>query len=342
MKSKIYAFLNGVIIFCFFVFGVWFFRYRYKSTNSGIEFRVLEKGDKFDASDDDYYYIDDEVLFNGQVILHRCESPYPKLITVKGIRFNNFDGGFYESLNLLKKNGKVVFRVKAKLLMDENELKYRNEEYGTNCKPDDIVEWRVSLKDVVNQYKIYPVFHEYSEMRKEEAKKRIKLDDEKIEKYVKDKKIHADRKKDGVFLDIVQKGTGENIKVGDKVFIDYFVSFNGKICETSIESVAKENDIWNEGAKYVPLEVTLDEKNMHNSLFCILAYVCEGAELNAFVSPTFAFGENFMFKKEYLGKVFLKIVKVSRKVEKQGDKSKGDNDDKNGKESKENKNVKKK
>ena len=55
----------------------------------------------------------------------------------------------------------------------------------------------------------------------------------------------------------------KTVKTGDNISVDYTGSFpNGKVFDTSIESVAKENNLSMEGREYKPLKITVGKKQV--------------------------------------------------------------------------------
>lgn len=52
-------------------------------------------------------------------------------------------------------------------------------------------------------------------------------------------------------------GDKNTVKIGDNVSVDYTVIVNGSIIATSVESVAKENNLSKPGSKYIPLTLTV-------------------------------------------------------------------------------------
>ena len=114
-------------------------------------------------------------------------------------------------------------------------------------------------------------------------------------------------------MNIVKHGDSNNIKVGDEVYLRYSVTFDKKIRETNIESIAKENDIWNEKGDYNPLKIKIRD-NMPGIFGC-MSYVGKGAEVNIYAPPSLAFGDSFMFDDQHLGIINITVVDVISSVD---------------------------
>src|SRR5258706_7077113 len=77
-----------------------------------------------------------------------------------------------------------------------------------------------------------------------------------IENFLKEKNITAMKTASGIRYVITKPGKGENAKDGQTVKVNYAgYLLNGKYFDTSIESVAKEKDIFQQGRGYTPYPV---------------------------------------------------------------------------------------
>ena len=283
------------------------------TTNTGLQYRRILSGTGEVPRSGEYYYIEDYITWNGKIIRHKNENPHPKLVSRDSVEKNNYDGGIYEIIGMLKKGEEYVFKIKASSLMSEDEMAYRCKNMNQQCTTNSEVILNIKVKDIVTSDKAYTVFQEYDENRKKECNKRITVDDKKIDEYIKKNGINAERKRDGLFMSIVKHGDSNKIKVGDEVYLRYYVTFDKKIRETNIESIAKENDIWNEKKDYAPLKIKIRD-NMPG-IFSCLSYVGKGAEINIYASPSLAFGDSFMFDDQHLGIINITVADVISNVD---------------------------
>ncbi len=88
------------------------------------------------------------------------------------------------------------------------------------------------------------------EMEKE-AKELVAKDDQAINDYLKKNDIKAEKTENGVYIEIKEKGDGQAVKAGDQVEVNYAGrTMKGVWFDTSIESVAKEHNLYQEGRPY--------------------------------------------------------------------------------------------
>ena len=80
-------------------------------------------------------------------------------------------------------------------------------------------------------------------------------------------------------------------KEGDFVVIDYTVSTNGKVFDTTKEDVAKSNNIFQEGRTYRPLAVCIGAGDVIVGLEKVLKDVKKGDKKAFTVEPKEAYGE---------------------------------------------------
>ena len=77
---------------------------------------------------------------------------------------------------------------------------------------------------------------------------------ETLAQYVKDNNIKAEPDEDGLYIVVNKKGNGPKVEIGRNVAINYTGHLlNGKVFDTSLEPVAKANNIYQAGRQYVPM-----------------------------------------------------------------------------------------
>jgi FKBP-type peptidyl-prolyl cis-trans isomerase len=82
------------------------------------------------------------------------------------------------------------------------------------------------------------------------------LETEAIMNYVSEKGINIEPNEDGVYVIVTAKGRGKEVVKDNTVFFNYTgTTIDGKVFDTSIEEVAKENNLYNPQREYAPLEV---------------------------------------------------------------------------------------
>ncbi|ADG13809.1 peptidylprolyl isomerase FKBP-type [Methanocaldococcus infernus ME] len=81
------------------------------------------------------------------------------------------------------------------------------------------------------------------------------------------------------------------IKKGDLVKVDYILEVDGKVIDTSMEDVAKEEGIYEEGREYKPLEFIVGNGELIEGFEEAVLGMEEGEEKEVILPPEKAYGE---------------------------------------------------
>jgi FKBP-type peptidyl-prolyl cis-trans isomerase len=95
--------------------------------------------------------------------------------------------------------------------------------------------------------------------------KQLKEDLAIIESYLEDNNLEAEVHSSGLHYIIEEEGTGEMPNTGQQVVVDYVGRFlDGRVFDTSIDSIAKAEGIYNEQRPggYEPIQFTLGTNNI--------------------------------------------------------------------------------
>ena len=77
-----------------------------------------------------------------------------------------------------------------------------------------------------------------------------------IARYLEENAIKIEPEESGIYFNTTKKGSGKTIAQGQAVKVNYIGKLlNGKLFDTNIESVAKENNVYNPQRPYEPMEV---------------------------------------------------------------------------------------
>ncbi len=252
-------------------FAAWDNFFNYKKTNTGLDYKIVAKGDKnTECKEGQFIFFEKTISFNDVVLFSSNDNPdYPLAIPFSELKNLNFDGEQFEALNLLTKKGEVgIFKVKIDKIINPASIPMLNKKF--NLKLDQNSELTLTLKveDFVGKDKIFEKIQDYRNKKREELNKKTKMqmnkDVEIITKYLKDNKIENFKvTESGLHYVVKVEGDGEVVKEGNTVFIDYVGKdlITGKIFDSSIESVAKEANIFHEQKKYEPLTITMSKNS---------------------------------------------------------------------------------
>ena len=100
---------------------------------------------------------------------------------------------------------------------------------------------------------------------------------------------------EGIYVKHIKKGTGAKAKNGDKVKIHYTGQLlDGTYFDTSVESVAKENNLYNSGRKYEPLEFVIGQGQMIRGFEIAARQLNKGGKAIVILPSNLAYGSRDM------------------------------------------------
>ena len=114
-----------------------------------------------------------------------------------------------------------------------------------------MLSYEIEITDVVTKAEADEERQNLIEAMQEQAN----VDDEAIKKYMEENNLKATPEASGLYIIVNKKGKGEPVQIGSTIAVNYTGRLlNGKVFDTSIEKVAKENNIVDPGRKYEPFE----------------------------------------------------------------------------------------
>ena len=115
---------------------------------------------------------------------------------------------------------------------------------------------------------------------------------EKIDKYLKDNNLTAKTTESGLSYVIEKEGTGAIPKKGDTISVKYTGKLlNGTVFDTSVEEVAKSNNVFNPGRQYVPLRFPLGVQPMIKGWEEAMYLMKEGTVAKLLIPSQLGYGE---------------------------------------------------
>jgi len=135
-----------------------------------------------------------------------------------------------------------------------------------------------------------------------------------IEKYIKDNNWDT-KTVEGIYIKHLNKGSGAKAKNGNKVKINYTGQLlDGTYFDTSIESVAKENKLYNSQRKYEPLEFTIGTGQMIQGFEIAAKQLNKGGKAIVLLPSNLAYGARDMgIIKPYSPLIFtIEMVEISK------------------------------
>lgn len=255
----------------------------------GIEYTYVKEGNEKAANGEYLLY---NLLISTEsdsVLYSTADNPFPGYIPVNdSATINN---GMDEIFLGLRKGDSIAFESTAKTIFGDN--------FPPFLKGEDVVKVRLGAFEIMNEEAIQAYFEKVMAAedvkREERAKERIVEEEKIIQEYIAEKGLDAQKTESGLYYVIEEEGTGEPVAPGANMQVDYAgYLLDGTLFDTSIESVAKENDMFNENRQggYVPLPVTVGMGQVIPGWDEGLLLLRKGSKGKFIIPSPLAYGEN--------------------------------------------------
>lgn len=254
-----------------------------KETPGGVKFSVLKKGDGNEIATGKMILVN-MVIHNqkdSMVFSTYDEGSLPLVLPMPDGSMAN-DNGEYGVLKMMTKGDCVTFRLPAKTVYSK-----RRSAVPKNIDPLSQFTFIVQIKDVwtIEQAQKY----ESEEIAKMQLKQ-LRTDSILIAEYLKAHIAKVSSTKSGLRYIVHKEGKGEFAKVGNTAYIHYAGFFlNGKIFDTSMAKIAKENDFDN-GARNEPYPVPVGTGQVIQGWDEIIQLMNRGTKLTVYIPSGLAYG----------------------------------------------------
>src|SRR6218665_1072159 len=261
-----------------------------KETRSGVKISYLKKGSGGTEIKGGRYLLVNMLLKDQrdsvQMDTKKNDMPFfiPMMDSVQKGDMTN------EVLDLLRKGDSVTFKVPAKNLFERTFGGSRP--FPPNTDSTAQFTFNVGLADVMT----LPQAQQYR-MRMDSIRrvKQLGKDMVAIDNFLKEKNTVAMSTKSGLRYAVTQPGKGENVKEGETAKVHYVGRLmNGKVFDTSVESVAKANDKFMEGRPYEPLTLTLGMHQVIPGWEEGVALMNKGSKMTLYIPSSLAYGPQQM------------------------------------------------
>ncbi|MDQ3536853.1 MAG: FKBP-type peptidyl-prolyl cis-trans isomerase [Bacteroidota bacterium] len=257
----------------------------FETTNSGLEYKFVRKGEGTKPA-------------KGQVMTLNMTIKDPK----DSLIWNSDDAGqavpiqymdsipegaglIEEGFTMLSKGDSAIFKVPAKNFYEKTSRSAVPPYMDSSA----VLTFNIGVVDVLSE-------DDYSAqmMREYEEKQAASLsvDSEKIESYLKENNINAQKTESGLRYTIVKEGKGTKPKPGDAVEVHYVgQTLAGDVFDTSRESVAKENNLHDPRNPYQPLAFRYGQGEMIPGFDEGVSLIGEGGQARLYLPSALAYGE---------------------------------------------------
>ena len=290
-----------ILLLCSSIYEI---KFRFKRTNTGLQYKIIKKTNKEQVDEKMGFRIEREISCNGKILEYRNQYGYsPLLFMKKNIMKNDFDGKYFEAVNLLKPGEEFVFKLKARNLPISYGMNPINVEKNQN------VLVKIELVDVFTKEEGQKKVMVFFEERKKDADKILEQQNKKIENFLNKNKFKFEKKEK--YYVVYEEEHKNIVKVGDKVKINFSIKEdNGKFVATNIKEKAIKEKIFNEEFKYEPISITINEST--DWIMACLKNLQKGKKCKVFL-PTVDVS-NLDYSKNFF-EVELEVLEIEEKKE---------------------------
>jgi FKBP-type peptidyl-prolyl cis-trans isomerase FkpA len=254
-----------------------------KETPGGVKYTVLKKGDGVEVPSGQFLVIDislrdskDSVWFNTQDTGYPAVLPVPDASMLK-------DDGEYGVFKAMTKGDCVIFKVPATTVFSKT--RRRSVPEGTD--PNSLFTFVANLKDIWSQEQVQKF---QMEMAQASQRKQIAIDSAIIAAYLKEKNLETKSTNSGIRYEVLKEGKGELAVQGKVAYVHYAgFTLEGKIFDTSLSAVAKENDFDN-GGRNEPYRVPVVTGQVIQGWHDMLQVMNKGMKVRAYIPSHLAYG----------------------------------------------------
>ncbi|WP_026904119.1 FKBP-type peptidyl-prolyl cis-trans isomerase [Pedobacter glucosidilyticus] len=261
----------------------------FKKGASGLLYKVHEDVEGDSIKEGDFISLNiiaktdgDSVLYNSYEMDRASQTFVPKPM---------YDGDLFTAIMQLTKGDSATIKVD----IDSAEKKGQPRPQGIKGK---YIIYTVKIEDVIKkdttkeqefQSKIEAFF-------KAEGDRAKKAEAPKLEKYIKDNSLKAQKYPSGLQVATLTEGTGVQPKPGDSVMVNYTGKLvSGKVFDTSLPEVAKKNNIYNPAREpYTTLNLVIGQGNVIPGFDEGVLKMKKGGKSVLLIPSALAYGEQGM------------------------------------------------
>lgn len=262
-----------------------------KETRSGVKINYLKKGDGSEVKGG--HYLLAHMQYKDQKDSVWWDTKKLGMPTIIQMMDSVPKGNMaLEVMQLLRKGDSVSFQIPAKNLFEKTFHGQLPPGVDSTTK----FTFNVGLADVMTlpQVQKYQMRMDSIRRAKYEEEKVIQLgkDTVLIDNFLKEKNIVAMKTKSGLRYVVTKPGKGENAKEGQTAKVHYVGRLmNGKVFDTSVESVAKANNKYTPGRSYDPLSLTLGMHQVIPGWEEGVALMNKGSKMTLYIPSSLAYGD---------------------------------------------------
>ena len=192
--------------------------------------------------------------------------------------------GIDEILPLLKKGDSVVFSIPAKVLFEKTWKQPIPEEVDAESN----FTFNIGVYDILTETQLRALEQDFFTKR---TSVQLEKDLAQIDAALTASNVEAQRTTSGLRYTILKEGEGANAAPGNEVFIHYAgYLLDGTLFDTSMESVARENNALTPGRTYEPLSLSAGSGQVIPGWEEAILLMNKGSKMRVWIPSTLAYG----------------------------------------------------
>ncbi|AWW30546.1 peptidylprolyl isomerase [Echinicola strongylocentroti] len=264
-----------------------------KTTEDGTEYTYIEEGSEKPENGQFIIYEFTAKNSKDSIFISSIENGAPAYMmhndSVKRYDTTKVRPGIDEIFSSIRKGDSIQFTAAASKIFGE-----------MNTPPfltaDENVTLNIGVTDILDESEMQDFMTKVQEKQQakmaEEAEAQLAEDIKKIQDYMAENNINATKTESGLFYVIEEEGNGETVEEGNTAVVNYtgYVLEDETIFDTSLEHIAKENDIFSEGRPYEPFEVMVGKGRVIPGWDEGLQLLKGGSKAKLLIPSTLAYG----------------------------------------------------
>lgn len=261
-----------------------------RETVSGQKFTVVKKGDGKETKVKQILVMDYGFRDNKDSVWYDThKNPYPQIMqkqaqTEPGDKLT-------EVVYMLTKGDSVTFKMSA-----SDAFKAFKMPMPPKVDSASFFTFYFNMKEVLDSAEFIKYRETMVAKQNEKAmlqqKEQLAKDSTIIDNFLKEKNITAMKTPSGIRYVITKPGKGENAKSGQTAKVNYAgYLLNGKYFDTSIESLAKEKNLFQQGRGYAPYPVVIDRSSVIQGWHEALKLMNKGCKMTVYIPSSLGYGK---------------------------------------------------
>jgi FKBP-type peptidyl-prolyl cis-trans isomerase FkpA len=255
-----------------------------KETPSGMKFKVVKKGDGILPKPGEVVVFEFKFIDSKDSVWAETKGSMPAAVLTNDSSALVSEDGMTQMLRMVSKGDSIL--VTMPLTKFFNELVKAPIPPGVDTTRS--LTYRIRIDSIMSQEN----FMTYqTDLMKRINETQLAKDITIIDQFLADNKIDAVKVESGLRYVITQPGTGANAQSGQTVKVHYAgYMLDGQYFDTSIQSVAEAQGLYNPMRQYEPYEVTIDATGVIQGWHEALKYMNAGSKGTFYIPSTLAYG----------------------------------------------------